>query len=136
MKFIQTKVIDELFLIFFINYFIIIFLLNSDFLYIIYDSIIHNFSYEIFSLFFFFFVIPKKKATKKKKLKAPIHLADFVKDLIFKIKLRKGELPKEPKEPKDTKKDLTKKKFPRIKVKVFGPRKEKECWTTKDIYYD
>lgn len=135
MKFIQTRVIDELFLIFFINYFIIIFLINSDFIYIIYNSIFvdFNFLHEIFSLFFFFFVIPKKKATKKKKVKAPQHLADAVQDLILKIQLRKGELPKKEKKEK---KDLTKKTFPKMKVKVFGPRKEKECWTTRDTYYD
>lgn len=41
MKFIQTKVIDELFLIFFINYFIIICFFNLDFFYIIYDLFIN-----------------------------------------------------------------------------------------------
>lgn len=62
MKFIQTKVIDELFLIFFINYFIIICFFNLDFFYIIYDLFINidiyintpslnNTNYDIDSLF-------------------------------------------------------------------------------------
>lgn len=70
MKFIQTKIIDELFLIFFINYFIIICLFNLDFFYIIYDLIINNYNYNIHYvlLLFFFFATPKKKNNNKKNI--------------------------------------------------------------------
>jgi len=55
MKFIQTKVIDELFLIFFINYFIIICFFNLDFFYIIYDLILNNSNVNLLFLINLFF---------------------------------------------------------------------------------
>jgi len=91
MKFIQTKVIDELFLIFFINYFIIICLFNLDFFYVIYDLILINSNLNILFLinFLFFFVIPKKKRKKKKKVKTPIEqLISICKKAIFRMKMK------------------------------------------------
>lgn len=67
----QTKIIDELFLIFFINYFMIICFFNIDFFHIIYDLFQFNFnnSNNILVIgLIFFFAVPKKKTTKKKKL--------------------------------------------------------------------
>lgn len=92
MKFIQTKVIDELFLIFFINYFIIICLFNLDFFYVIYDLILIDLNLNILFLinFLFFFVIPKKKRKKKKKIKTPIEqLISICKKAIFRMKMKK-----------------------------------------------
>jgi hypothetical protein len=94
MKFIQTKIIDELFLIFFINYFIIICFFNIDFFYIIYDLLLTNLNLNVLFLinFFFFFVIPKKKRKKKKKIKTPIEqLISICKKAVFRIKLRKAK---------------------------------------------
>jgi hypothetical protein len=67
----QTKIIDELFLIFFINYFMIICFFNLDFFHIIYDLFQSNLSNSNNILLiglFFFFAVPKKKTTGKKKL--------------------------------------------------------------------
>ena len=92
MKFIQTKVIDELFLIFFINYFIIICFFNLDFFYIIYDLILTDSNLNTLFLinFLFFFVIPKKKIKKKKKIKTPIEqLISICKKAIFRMKMKK-----------------------------------------------
>lgn len=92
MKFIQTKVIDELFLIFFINYFIIICFFNLDFFYIIYDLILTDSNLTTLFLinFLFFFVIPKKKRKKKKKIKTPIEqLISICKKAIFRMKMKK-----------------------------------------------
>ena len=67
----QTKIIDELFLIFFINYFMIICFFNIDFFHIIYDLFQSNFT-NLHNISLvglgFFFAVPKKKTTKKKKL--------------------------------------------------------------------
>lgn len=96
MKFIQTKVIDELFLLFFINYFIIICFFNIDFFLIIWDSILNSLNLNLIFLFsfIFFFVIPKKKRKKKKKIKTPIEqLISICKKAVFRIKI-KNELMK------------------------------------------
>lgn len=91
MRFIQTKIIDELFLLFFINYFIIICFFNIDFFLIIWDSVLNYINPNLIFLinFFFFFVIPKKKRKKKKKIKTPIEqLINICKKAVFRIKIK------------------------------------------------
>lgn len=78
--------IDELFLIFFINYFIIIFLFNVDFFTILINNLIYN-SELIFLFNVFFFAVPKKKTTKKKKIKDLLSLIKFLPKTTFKLKL-------------------------------------------------
>jgi hypothetical protein len=87
MKFIQIKIIDELFLIFFINYFIIICFFNFDFFNIIYNLLITNLDLNLLLLinFFFFFVIPKKKK-KKEKILTLKALIKYCRKMIFKSK--------------------------------------------------
>jgi hypothetical protein len=94
MKVVQTKVIDELFLIFFINYFIIVFLFNVDFFTVLINNLINNSEFILlFNLFFF--AVPKKKSTKKKKIKGLLALIKFLPKTIFKLKLNRNLTTKE-----------------------------------------
>jgi len=68
MKIIQTKVIDELFFLFFINYFIIIFIFYLDIfneIFIFLFSEFYNYL-NVILLISFFFAVPKKKTSTKK----------------------------------------------------------------------